>query len=384
MSEALKIVVVTDARFLGGTGSAVIADVKALASSGHHVELLFVKSQNHFQPDDIENLELTSLTEYQNVSTFCQANPECDVVFFHNPQAFQKLSNSFEVQARRAFLIVHHPPFIGDGALCYDPLLVERTIRSKFRLKDIEWVPVSGLIRSQLINFRPLLRIHPLDWPNTFDVSEFDFVEPKLDKDILTIGRHGRPHLDKWPDSPDDMRKSLPVSQNVRVRVLGADQTFFHSVGLTKTDWEILPFKSVDVADFLRSIDVYCYHHSKRWREAFGRTVVEAMLMGRPCILDPALRPTFGDHALYCEPAGVQALLDTMADDPAPHIARAIRARDWVASEFSSRSVAVRLKAMLDARSFRDVIGHRDLSRVSVLRKFIGYWRRQYFKRDRS
>ena len=377
MSESLRILVVTDARFLGGTGSAVATDVVAMAELGHQIDLLFHESLGHFQEGDPKNVNLMGLTERDAISSFRSAAKSYDIVFFHNPQAFQGLKSHYAIETKRAFMIVHHPPFKGDGALCYDPFEVQSVIRKHFTQTPVEWVPVSGLIRAQINSFLPLLRVHPEGWPNVFDPGGFTFQEAVLNGDVLTIGRHGRPHTDKWPDEPGAIIASLPASNKVHVRILGADAAFFDNLGVDVGRWELLPFNSVDVCEFLHSIDVFCYHHSKIWREAFGRTIVEAMLCGRPCVLDPALEHTFGPHAIYCEPRDVAKALDRIRAAPETYLQKAREASDWARSEFSLGRLGERLARLQAQNASRKAIGSREVGYLTALKKYAGFYRRR-------
>ena len=376
MSGSLKIAVVTDPRFLGGTGAAVASDVSALAALGHRIELLLFQSDGHFQHDDPENETLLALTELTNVSKLSGDNTLYDAVFFHNPQVFQKLAIHQPVRARRAFLIVHHPPFLGNGALCYDPFKVDANIRKHFDQKRVEWVPISGLIRAQINSFLPFLLSHPEDWPNTFNPEEFEFSEPDLTKPVLRIGRHGRAHRDKWPDTPDEIRASLPASSEFDVRVLGASRDFFKELKTDVEAWELLPFNSISVQAFLNSIDVFCYHHASVWREAFGRTIVEAMLMGRPCILDPSLEPTFGELATYCQAKDVSEKLSDLRADPQTYLDRARFAYDQASTQFSTQNIENRLSSLLNSLAVRKGSGAKEAGALKTLKKYVGFKRR--------
>ncbi|MFM9691815.1 hypothetical protein, partial [Streptomyces galilaeus] len=69
--------------------------------------------------------------------------------------------------------------------------------------------------------------------------------------------------------------------------------------------------------DYLENLDVFVYFPNVNLVEAFGRTIIEAMIAARPCVLPPRFAAVFGDLALYCEPANVATVVRRLAqDDP--------------------------------------------------------------------
>src|SRR4029453_9651053 len=71
--------------------------------------------------------------------------------------------------------------------------------------------------------------------------------------------------------------------------------------------------------DFLGTLDFFVYFHDERWVEAFGRTILEAMASGVPVIIAEHFRGTFGDAALYTDPAGVRDLVLNLHADRAQY-----------------------------------------------------------------
>ena len=366
---------------MGGTAQAVQTDVTAFLAAGLRVGVVLFRCGRFFTPDETENPALLALLDQPGVTA---APGRTGSLFLHNPQIFAAAQLAAAAaplalpRAERRFIVAHHPPFMGDGALCYDPVSVTRALA---RLgpeggQALDWLPVSGLVRRQLNSFLPALRLHPLDWPNAFDCTRWAPRRTRLAGPGIVIGRHGRAHPDKWPDSGQAIADSLPAGPDTRVRLLGAEPAFFAARGVDVSDWDILPFGAEDPADFLDTLDLFSYFHADQWREAFGRTVAEAMLTGVPCLLDHRLRPTFGDHALYARPDEVPGLVSAIRADPAPHLARAARAAAWCAAAFDAGGIAERLSAVRAARATRRADGPRSSPPLTTLRKWIGFHRR--------
>ena len=67
--------------------------------------------------------------------------------------------------------------------------------------------------------------------------------------------------------------------------MLGGAEVPVSILGFIPANWVVYPFGSLDVVDFLRSIDVFVYFHHPNWVESFGRVIAEAMASGLPTIL---------------------------------------------------------------------------------------------------
>jgi hypothetical protein len=365
---------------MGGTAQAFCSDVLALTAAGLRVGVIFHRSTNFFRDADRDNPQLLALLDLPGVVA---APARSDTVFLHNPQVFG--SRQWEggsrlalPPCRRLFMVAHHPPFLGNGALCYDPVATSRNVkRCTAAPGPVEWLPVSGLVRQQLHSFQPLIAVSALDWVNSFDLTQWTAQRDKLMSPILTIGRHGRPHPDKWPDRPQDIVASLPADASTHVRLLGADHAFFAQRGVDSAAWDIIPFGGEPVQGFLDSLDVFSYFHAANWREAFGRTIAEAMLMGVRCILDPALRPTFGPHALYCAPADTVDVLVQIRADLASHRDAARAAGDWCRASFGTDQSSARYQAVLGSAITFAPGGVRATPPLTTLRKWIGFHMRQ-------
>lgn len=369
--------IITDPRFLGGTAGAVATDMRAFSAMGLSVGLCLVRSRGFFEAGDPQNPVFDELAGLPGV-TLLEGGEDAAarVAFFHHPAIFsQPVQNAIRVRAERAVIITHHTPFQGDGALHYDPLAIQSVIRKQFGARP-DWAPISGVCRRQLESFAPFLRLTKHDWSNTFDVSVWT---PKRDKLIgpeLTVGRHGRPDPMKWADSASAISASLPAGPQTHIRVMGAQSDFFGKIGVSTEGWEILAFNGEPVPDFLDSLDVFSYFHSHMMVEAFGRTVVEAMLMGARCILDSCLEPSFGDLAIYCEPDDVPQVIEQIRGDLVTARAEAERARQTCIARYGLDAVARQWEALLAEPGTRARKAP-SVAPLRAARKLTGYHRRR-------
>ncbi len=374
------IVVVTDPRFSGGTASALIADVMAFRAGGARIGLLPVTSGFFTGASETANDQVLGLGDLDGVTVLAPTSEiRTGTVFFHHPLTFfHGITEHVKITAQTSVIVAHHPPFRGDGSLEYDPVTTNRLIARTFGVTP-QWAPVSGVIRRHLRSFAPLIRMTSQDWVNIFDPTHWQSKRPVFETTAHrpTVGRHGRADLLKWPDRPEDVTAPLsPQGSEWNTRVMGCPAQTLTEAGADLTGWTVLDFNEEPVDEFLDSLDVFSYFYSDRWVEAFGRTMVEAMLMERPCVLDSRLKETFGDLAQYCAPSGAPALLEALRQNPENTRSRAKEVRGLVAAQYSGVAMPRRLKQLQDDPGTVSREGGVLASPLITLRKTVGLSRR--------
>ncbi|MEL6677481.1 MAG: glycosyltransferase family 1 protein [Pseudomonadota bacterium] len=377
------IIVVTDVRFSGGSASAVIADVQAFSRLGLRTGLLFVTSHFFDGTEDRPNKDVLDLQALPGVEAVHAGDtPSAGTVFCHHPLPFfSGVRERLTITADRAVIVAHHPPFRGDGSLEYDPMRTAAEVKRAIGMAPI-WAPVSGVVRRQLRSFAPFLRMTSEDWVNAFDLGVWIPKRTAFSGDVPTVGRHSRPDLLKWPDRAADVTAPMPADRGWRVRVMGCPETALQEMGADLSGWEVLPFGTEPVPQFVESLDVFAYFHGDRWVEAFGRTVVEAMLMERPCLLDRRLEATFGTLADYCAPSEAPAALERLRATPAAVHARAADVRRKVHDRYSIAEIGARLTALEADRGTISRTGEKQASIPVTCRKLIGLRRREHAARQ--
>lgn len=372
------VAILIDPRFMGGTAIAVDNDVRSFLGFGAKVGLYFIRSTRFFQPTDTVNPILPALLDRDGVTDLSGASEiDAPITFFHHPMTFlSPVENPIQVNSPKSVIVTHTAPFKGDGAMEFDPFLVQRVIERQFGARPF-WAPISGLCRRQFRSFAPLLRLTSLDWPNTFHTEEWSPQREKLTSPHLMVGRHGRPHMDKWGDSGEQIGQCLPAGPHTKIRTMGAPKDFFEALGLDTSEWDVLGFNAEPVPDFLDSLDVFSYFHASSFTETFGRTVAEAMLMGARCILKPSLSETFGKHAIYCEPHEVSSVIERIRNDLAGEREAAAAAREHCLAAYSTATIEGRLAALLADPGTRSRAGGTSVSPLLAARRWTGFHRRR-------
>ena len=132
----------------------------------------------------------------------------------------------------------------------------------------------------------PRTRAAPLEWTmagNWIAPAAFPFRQRGLPSESpFTIGRLSRPDPDKFPDDFPRFYEDLGLREPVRFRVMGWSEQLAErwSEHVFDARWQLLPTATEPVVDFLNSLDVLVYSLSPRFKESWGRAVVEAMLCG--------------------------------------------------------------------------------------------------------
>ena len=114
----------------------------------------------------------------------------------------------------------------------------------------------------------------------------------------------------------------------------GVDARLSEQLAPWPANWTFQPFGHGGISEFLTGLDVYSYYHGRRWIEAFGYNVLEALASGLPTVLPPSFAPLFGEAALYAEPAEAHGLYDRLSGDPAARAAQGALARRLAAERF--------------------------------------------------
>lgn len=344
----LDVVVLSDFRFPGGTGTTIAEEIKAATRTGYSIGLVHLEAGNIGLPLPV-NPRIRALVDAGRCALL---PPETAVrarlAVIHNPYAVARLPlGSVGVRAEQRLLVVQHPPFAADGTPYYD-LHRTRLIADEILDAPVTWAPVGPRVRDQFRGLAGAPPLLPHDWYNVFDTSPWSVDRAGPHEGRPVIGRHGRPDARKWPPTREDILTVYPEDPRLDVRILGGGGFLKSMMGAYPANWKVLPFNAVDPARFLRDLDVFIYYHHPNWVEAFGCAIAEAMASGLPCVLPGHFADLFGDAAVYAEPDQAAAVALSICADP-----EAYRQQ----SELASRSAERRFGLGTHVRRLRNLIG---------------------------
>jgi len=330
----LDIVLLSDLRFPGGTGSAIAEEIKAATQQGYSVGLVNLEAANLRLPLPI-NPRIRALIDAGRCSLLPPEGPvQARLAVIHNPYTVGELPFlSTRVRAEQRLLVVHHPPFAADGTPYYNLDRI-RLIADEILDGSVIWAPVGPRVREQLQGREDSPPLLDYDWYNVFDTTAWivNRTAPKHGRRV--IGRHGRPDARKWPETREAILMAYPDDPQFKVRILGGGKFLKVIMGTYPRNWEVLPFNTIEPARFLRDLNVFVYYHHPNWVEAFGCAIAEAMASGLPCVLPKHFADLFNEAAIYAEPEQAAAATLSICEDPARYHRQGKAAREFAESRF--------------------------------------------------
>lgn len=349
MTAEYDIIFVADARFEGGTSTALAVELKAAAKAGLKCGLLMVKGPILGLPFPVHqeiraNLDRGSIARIdprQYVTT--------KLVIVHHPSILQNyLQPRPAIATEKMILVLHHPVVDRAGRSQYDVPTVVRHGLAAFGVR-VTLAPVSQVVRDTLPATLPEdCEVLADDWDNLIDLDDWPERKERQISGRIRVGRHSRPDIQKWPDSFEVAKAIYPTdARQFLILMLGGGEFLKAKYGELPANWTLLPFSSAGVAEFLGDLDFYVYFHSDAWSEAFGRTILEALAVGLVTILPEHFKSLFGDAALYAPPDQVAALLARYTADHQLYGAQSRKARRFVEDRHSARAYAARIAAQL-------------------------------------
>jgi hypothetical protein len=317
-SRDYDVIVATDFRHSGGTTASIAQEIEVQARMGLKTGLIQIEASYLHAPvwaDRIQSLVGAGLAKIVSPHEPATAH----LLVLRHPRVFEHATWQLAARADSTVMVANQLP--QDGASekpYYDVATVMERLRAELGAVP-PWAPIGPTVRDSLVTHgRSDLELTPFDWHNVINADVWAPKQPRIRGREGTggvIGRHSRDDTKKWPENRSDLLCAYPDSPDQRVRVLGGSSAASKVMGRRPRHWEVLPFGSLAPEDFLASVDVYVYFHHSGWREAFGRSVLEALAAGLPVVAHPYLERLFGDVCCYCEPSRVPSVVRDLLRD---------------------------------------------------------------------
>jgi len=344
------VVMLADCRFPGGTSSALAQELRALAPTGLRVGLAHVPVAK-FRPDHPLHPALLDAW-HSGLAEPVKADDStaAEVVVAHNPYGFaHRPLPPTGIRSGKRILVVHATALNGRGRLNYDPWTVARHLRDG--LGDaVVWAPISALCRKNMADAGLPVPVLREDWRNIVMADDWRHPRTRPLRPTISVGRHSRPELDKWPPTrPELFAVYPPDDENVRVRLLGADERLEALAGGWPRGWEVFRFDEIAPREFLQTIDFFVYFHHSRWVETFGRCTAEAIASGAVAVLPPYMRTNFGDAAVYCTADEAIATVRRIHADPDLYAELSRRGGEIMARDYGPERYRSLVRRILEA-----------------------------------
>lgn len=339
------VVLASDLRFPGGTSASLAEEVRVQAAAGYRTGLLQV-----FGPLVAGTRAVNPLLRRAVVTGEADLLPPRGTVrarlaVLRHPAVFAEVpSPAPRLEADQVVLVANSAARGADGEVHYDVAAVDEVVHRWTGVRPL-WAPIGPLVRPDLE--RAGVQVREQDWVNLIDVDAWAADRTSFRDDVPVIGRHSRPQAAKWPSSAAAITAAYPADGSVRVRVLGGAAAVRDVLGAVPDRWEVEEFGERHPRDFLADVDFFVYYHHEHLVEAFGRTVMEALASGAVAVLPPGLRASFGDAAVYAEPAAAMALVHRLRADRAAYEEQSRRGQEWVRAHHGAQAHLDRLAVLL-------------------------------------
>jgi glycosyltransferase involved in cell wall biosynthesis len=183
---------------------------------------------------------------------------------------------------------------------------------------DPMWVPQSPTIRSILEPLVAAGSLASFDNPGIVNPDEWLVERPPAVDRPARIGRFSADDPLKFPATMDDFLAVYPESDDLTIRMLGAQGAVAQLLGDSPRpeNWTLLGDHEVSVKEFLGEVDFFVYFDDPSGIEAFGRPILEALASGAVVILPEKYVGTFREAAIYASPDDAVDVVRRLHLDP--------------------------------------------------------------------
>ncbi|MFE0269765.1 glycosyltransferase family 1 protein [Nocardiopsis alba] len=284
----------------------------------------------------------------------------CDLLVVRVPRIGERIMDEMpQIEAERSIVVLNQTPNRCYGVPDFRGNEAWNVARCAAgfgeMLGEHRWYPISSRVREAMEVEHAAemaeaaswgITLADEDWTNIIDAPAWRRGTRRSPDGRVLLGRHSRDDKDKWPDDPRTLQSAYPEEPGWQTRVLGGASVPERMLGDLPSNWQVHPFDSVPVREFLHGLDVYVYFTRKGHLEPFGRSPLEAIAAGVPTLLPESFRPVFGDAAIYTDPAGVRAEVDALMADEARYARQVARGHEVVERMFGHDAHLRRLAEM--------------------------------------
>ncbi len=321
-----SVALVIDARFPGGTSSAVARELAALCALRDQGRLgkprVVALSSAMFRGHEAAPVLQEACAALGLALEWDPPAVSADLVVVHNP-AFLKFQDSLALRivARRLVVVTHENFTRPGGAESFDVARCLGAISKASVALERLLAPVSPLNRATVETWCAAhpetsapWSLMPEDW---FNICDFGLSAPSpAPRDRR--GRLSRPGHEKFPPLAE-LEACFPPHAEKNL-ILGGDTLI--GLAADHPHWDILRFRAIEVAEFFEQIDFMVYFTAPTWRESFGRVLAEAIAAGKLVITDAQTAQNFPDGAVAARADEVDALIAGFLAAPADYAAR--------------------------------------------------------------
>lgn len=347
-SIKVNVAIVTNLSFPGGNTSSTLDEIKFFVDRGLQVALIHCPVDSMlgapFSPryDRWKKL-ISHWSEISRVDTTVLI---CRHPRVASSKAFGELGS--KIHAETCFFVKNNSSLQTDGSSVYDMDAAFHAAKNVNSSRIIV-CPISSVMRSELEQYKEKtgvdIAIASDTWTPTFNLSLYKH-PPKMEMRLpFRIGRHGRDGREKWHEDPIKLLQIFPEKPDFQISILGGAKSADKILNGRPSNWLVHEFGEIEPHEFLANLDAFVYFPNTGLSEAFGRTIVEAMLASVPVILPQSFVHTFDDLPLYCSPSEVEGIVRRLADsDPVLRAQYLSEVQEIAINRYSSSVIADRMR----------------------------------------
>jgi|GEM_PF-3470226 len=344
------VIIGSEFRLPGGTSSSNAEEIKAQKQMELRTGL--IQMPRYLNTNLEVNAKIRDLIDGEKVQMIVHGEEvTCDCLIIKYPPVLQERQIFVpDVKAGKAHVIVNQTPRRHYAPGASNVYYIEQCQSRLYEYFGLEgtWHPIGPLVRNALHTHHSAelsgISLAEEDWVEIINVEDWrrENLPPRGAR--ARIGRHSQDDYFKWPSTPEEILSAYPADDAYEIHVLGGAESPKNILGYLPFNWHVLEFNEVSPRDFLAGLDVFVYYTHPDMVESFGRVILEAMAVGVPVILPPPFSKLFGDAAVYTEPAGVRAAVDSLIADDNYYHSQAKKAQNYVETQFGYSKHLSRIK----------------------------------------
>lgn len=309
------IVIATDPRLDDGGNRSLAEQVRIHAGVGYRTALLSVAADEPLlrgiDPELADLLRIGSLELVRPDHAL-----RCSLLLGRGPRVIQQPQRFRpDVVADHAYLIVDEGPQPDHRVEPHDHPMQGQSADELFGLAWTR-VAASSVVAASAAALATTGHTPPI-WSEVIDADSWHTDVLNRPRPHGPIGRHAWDHVSRWPADTTALLAAYTDDPRRQVECLGGASVAASLLGGSLPDnWRVFDPDRMRPRTFLQRLAVFVHHHHPDWVDGSGRSVLEALAAGVPCVVPSYLAPVFGDAAWYGEPADAPGQITALLDDP--------------------------------------------------------------------
>jgi len=325
---------VTDWRWLGDTQQSMLEEIGVLTGSGMRVAVLHMESLLYMTPyrkplcrpvQELVNDGVVDQILYSD-------SVEVTLLLVGEPSVLEfPPAESSQVSAARTLIVADTAPRTADaGVRRYTPDLCTKVAKGLFGVEP-QWCPRGYGVRESLAAEVTTSELTRFELPRVINPMTLNLVRDRFRSHRPVIGRWARDHRSTWPSDPESLLQVYPDTDDVDVRIVGGADAALAVLGRNSmpSNWIVYRDDEVSIRSFMFQIDFYVYFPGSDTTDEIGNAVIDALAAGCVVILPEQFSQSFGNAAVYCQPAETQRIIQRFYGDRNLFLDQSRRAKQW-------------------------------------------------------